>query len=182
MGLSVNQVPWGAHTESIAELRSKFERAGWNRVVAFQTRNPMHRAHFELTRRAAEQANARLLIRPSVGMTQPGDVDHYTRVRCYRALLKHFPSDTARLALLPLAMRMGGPREAVWHAISARILGARIFIVGRDHAGRPRASRRPFDSYWCTLPRQSARTSSATGKSFRRRHGWSGPVTAPASR
>ena len=128
-----------------AELRAKFERLGWSRVVAFQTRNPMHRAHFELTRRAAEQANANLLIHPSVGMTQPRDVDHYTRVRCYRALLTHFAPNTARLALLPLAMRMGGPREALWHAIIRKNFGCTQFIVGRDHAGPSRAaSGKPF--------------------------------------
>jgi sulfate adenylyltransferase len=128
-----------------AQLRAEFAGLGWSRVVAFQTRNPMHRAHFELTRRAAKQANANLLIHPSVGMTQSGDVDHYTRVRCYRALLTHFAPDTARLALLPLAMRMGGPREALWHAIIRKNFGCSHFIVGRDHAGPSRgASGKPF--------------------------------------
>lgn len=118
-----------------ADLRAELARLGWERLVAFQTRNPMHRAHFELTLRAARQAEARLLIHPSVGMTKPGDVDHYTRVRCYRALLEHYPPDTARLALLPLAMRMAGPREALWHAILRKNFGCTHFIVGRDHAG-----------------------------------------------
>ncbi|MGH8722909.1 MAG: sulfate adenylyltransferase, partial [Burkholderiales bacterium] len=118
-----------------AELRAEFARDGWTRIVAFQTRNPMHRAHQELTLRAAREANARLLVHPVVGMTKPGDVDHYTRVRCYRSLLASYPPGSVRLALLPLAMRMGGPREAVWHAIIRRNYGCTHFIVGRDHAG-----------------------------------------------
>ena len=118
-----------------AELRDEFARLGWARVVAFQTRNPMHRAHYELTRRAALEVEGKLLIHPSVGMTKPGDVDHYTRVRCYQAILAHYPRDTARLALLPLAMRMGGPREALWHAIIRKNYGCTHLIVGRDHAG-----------------------------------------------
>jgi sulfate adenylyltransferase len=118
-----------------AQLREEFARLGWTRIVAFQTRNPMHRAHQELTLRAAREAGAQLVIQPVVGMTKPGDLDHYTRVRCYQALLHHYPPDTARLALLPLAMRMGGPREAVWHAIIRKNYGFSHFIVGRDHAG-----------------------------------------------
>jgi len=118
-----------------AEMRAKFAQLGWRRVVAFQTRNPMHRAHVELTFRAAKETSANLLIHPSVGMTKPGDVDHYTRVRCYQAILPHYPANTAQLALLPLAMRMGGPREAVWHATIRKNFGCTHFIVGRDHAG-----------------------------------------------
>ena len=113
----------------------RFYELGWERVVAFQTRNPMHRAHVELTLRAARQIEANLLIHPSVGMTKPGDVDHHTRVRCYQAVLKGYPHATATLSLLPLAMRMGGPREAVWHAIIRKNYGASHLIVGRDHAG-----------------------------------------------
>jgi len=120
---------------SPAEQRAEFARRGWNRIVAFQTRNPMHRAHVELTLRAAKQLEANLLIHPSVGMTKPGDVDHYTRVRCYQAVLEGYPMHTATLSLLPLAMRMGGPREAVWHAIIRKNYGCTHFIVGRDHAG-----------------------------------------------
>jgi sulfate adenylyltransferase len=120
---------------SPAELRAEFVRLGWSRIVAFQTRNPMHRAHVELTLRAAKQLEANLLIHPSVGMTKPGDVDHYTRVRCYQAVLEGYPMHTAALSLLPLAMRMGGPREAVWHAIIRKNYGCTHFIVGRDHAG-----------------------------------------------
>lgn len=118
-----------------AQLRERFSRTGWRQVVAFQTRNPMHRAHFELTFRAAKELQANLLIHPVVGMTKPGDVDHYTRVRCYVALLNHYPRSTAMLSLLPLAMRMAGPREAVWHAIIRKNHGCSHFIVGRDHAG-----------------------------------------------
>lgn len=118
-----------------AELRADFLKLGWRRIVAFQTRNPMHRAHQELTLRAAKSVEANLLIHPVVGMTKPGDVDHYTRVRCYQALLSHYPHDTVKLALLPLAMRMGGPREAIWHALMRKNYGCTHFIVGRDHAG-----------------------------------------------
>jgi sulfate adenylyltransferase len=126
-------------------LRTWFEANGWSRIVAFQTRNPMHRAHRELTLRAAEQVGARLLIQPSVGRTKPDDVDYSTRVRCYRALLSHYPEGQARLSLLPLAMRMGGPREAMWHAIIRKNYGASHFIVGRDHAGPGKdASGKPF--------------------------------------
>jgi len=117
------------------EQRAEFARLGWRKVVAFQTRNPMHRAHVELTFRAAKQVEANLLIQPSVGMTKPGDVDYFTRVRCYQLLLSKYPAGTAKLGLLPLAMRMGGPREAIWHALIRKNYGVTHFIVGRDHAG-----------------------------------------------
>jgi sulfate adenylyltransferase len=123
-----------------AELRARFRKLGWRRVVAFQTRNPMHRAHQELTFRAAQMAEANLLIHPVVGMTKPGDVDHYTRVRCYERLLRHYPEQTTTLSLLPLAMRMAGPREAVWHGIIRKNFGCTHLIVGRDHAGPGRRS------------------------------------------
>ena len=122
------------------QLRERFARSGWRRVVAFQTRNPMHRAHVELTFRAAKQAEANLLIQPVVGMTKPGDVDHYSRVRCYEHVLKKYPEQTTALSLLPLAMRMGGPREAVWHAIIRKNHGCTHFIIGRDHAGPGKGS------------------------------------------
>lgn len=118
-----------------AELRVHFEKLGWSRVVAFQTRNPMHRAHRELTVRAARARQANVLIHPVVGLTKPGDIDHFTRVRVYQALLPRYPNGMAVLGLLPLAMRMGGPREAIWHAIIRKNHGATHFIVGRDHAG-----------------------------------------------
>jgi sulfate adenylyltransferase len=118
-----------------AELRARFEQLGWSRIVAFQTRNPMHRAHVELTLRAARDLDAHLLVHPVVGLTKPGDVDHHTRVRCYQAVMAGYPDGLAQLSLLPLAMRMGGPREAVWHAIIRKNHGVSHFIVGRDHAG-----------------------------------------------
>jgi len=118
-----------------AELRLHFDKLGWSKVVAFQTRNPMHRAHRELTVRAARARQANVLIHPVVGMTKPGDIDHFTRVRVYQALLPRYPNGMAVLGLLPLAMRMGGPREAIWHAIIRKNHGATHFIVGRDHAG-----------------------------------------------
>ncbi|MEM6577099.1 MAG: bifunctional sulfate adenylyltransferase/adenylylsulfate kinase [Pseudomonadota bacterium] len=117
------------------ELRARFRKLGWRKVVAFQTRNPLHRAHQELTFRAARDAAANLLIHPVVGMTKPGDVDHFTRVRCYEAVLDKYPGATTTMSLLNLAMRMGGPREAVWHGLVRRNHGCTHFIVGRDHAG-----------------------------------------------
>lgn len=118
------------------EVRARLEGMGNEQVVAFQTRNPMHRIHEELTKRAAEEVNGSLLIHPVVGMTKPGDVDHYTRVRVYRTLLEnYYDQERTLLSLLPLAMRMAGPREALWHAIIRRNYGATHFIVGRDHAG-----------------------------------------------
>lgn len=118
-----------------AQLRRRFAERGWTRVVAFQTRNPMHRAHKELTDRAARQIGGHLLIHPVVGMTKPGDVDHMTRVRCYRAILQFYPQGLADLSLLPLAMRLAGPREALWHALIRKNYGCTHLIVGRDHAG-----------------------------------------------
>jgi sulfate adenylyltransferase len=128
-----------------AELRQEFQRLGWTRVVAFQTRNPMHRAHHELTLRAAKAVKANLLLHPVVGVTRAGDLDHYTRVHCYQKIVPHYPMHTVKLALLPLAMRMGGPREAVWHAIIRKNYGCTHLIVGRDHAGPGADSRgEPF--------------------------------------
>jgi sulfate adenylyltransferase len=118
-----------------AELRAEFRRLGWTKVVAFQTRNPMHRAHVELTMRAAKQVEANLLIHPSVGMTKPGDVDYFIRTRCYQLLLPKYPHGTVALSMLPLAMRLGGPREAIWHGLIRKNHGCTHFIVGRDHAG-----------------------------------------------
>ncbi len=129
-----------------AEVRAILERMGYQKVVAFQTRNPLHRIHEELTKRAAEEVNGSLLIHPVVGMTKPGDVDHYTRVRVYRTLVdRYYDRNRTLLSLLPLAMRMAGPREALWHAIIRRNFGATHFIVGRDHAGPGKDSQgRPF--------------------------------------
>ena len=118
------------------ETRAFLNEMGNKNVVAFQTRNPMHRVHEELTKRAAAEVGGSLLIHPVVGMTKPGDVDHFTRVRVYKALKSgYYDGNNTVLSLLPLAMRMAGPREAVWHAIIRRNYGANHFIVGRDHAG-----------------------------------------------
>jgi sulfate adenylyltransferase len=124
-----------AYRKTPAELKASFKEKGYKRVVGFQTRNPMHRAHLELTLRAAKQVDAHLLLNPTVGMTKPGDVDHFTRVKCYQKLLKYYPTDSTTFSLLPLAMRMAGPREALWHAIIRKNHGCTHFIVGRDHAG-----------------------------------------------
>ncbi len=117
------------------QVRTLLAGKGHKNVVAFQTRNPMHRIHEELTKRAAAEIGGSLLIHPVVGLTKPGDVDHYTRVRVYKALVENYYNENTVLSLLPLAMRMAGPREAVWHAIIRRNYGANHFIVGRDHAG-----------------------------------------------
>ncbi len=124
-----------ARRDTPNELRAYFRKLGWRKIVAFQTRNPLHRAHQELTFRAAREAQANLLIHPVVGMTKPGDVDHFTRVRCYEAVLDKYPSATTTMSLLNLAMRMAGPREAVWHGLIRKNHGCTHFIVGRDHAG-----------------------------------------------
>src|SRR5262249_51603318 len=137
--LRVMQLPQPADFRDLrrtpAEARRELDRLGHKNVVAFQTRNPMHRAHEELTKRAIESVDGGVLLHPAVGMTRPGDVDHYTRVRTYKVLVeKYFPRDRVLLSLLPLAMRMAGPREALWHAIIRRNYGATHFIIGRDHA------------------------------------------------
>ncbi|AZV79252.1 bifunctional sulfate adenylyltransferase/adenylylsulfate kinase [Parasedimentitalea marina] len=124
-----------ARRDTPNELRAYFRKLGWRKIVAFQTRNPLHRAHQELTFRAAKEAQANLLIHPIVGMTKPGDVDHFTRVRCYEAVLDKYPASTTTMSLLNLAMRMAGPREAVWHGLIRANHGCTHFIVGRDHAG-----------------------------------------------
>jgi sulfate adenylyltransferase len=118
-----------------AQVRKKLEGMGRANVVAFQTRNPLHRAHEEMMLRAGREVDGTLLLHPVVGMTRAGDIDHYTRVRTYKSLLQHFADpDRIMLSLLPLAMRMAGPREALWHALIRRNFGASHFIVGRDHA------------------------------------------------
>ncbi|EGC34370.1 sulfate adenylyltransferase [Dictyostelium purpureum] len=118
------------------QVREIFRENNWENVIAFQTRNPMHRAHRELTVRAAElNPGCHILIQPVVGMTKPGDIDYHTRVKCYKTIIESYPEGLAMLSLLPLAMRMGGPREAVWHAIIRKNFGCNHFIVGRDHAG-----------------------------------------------
>ncbi|OBA23484.1 ATP-sulfurylase [Metschnikowia bicuspidata var. bicuspidata NRRL YB-4993] len=121
------------------ELRKEFQNLGWDaqKIVAFQTRNPMHRAHRELTVRAARDLgeDGHILVHPVVGLTKPGDIDHHTRVKVYQQILKKYPEGLATISLLPLAMRMGGDREALWHALIRMNYGVDHFIVGRDHAG-----------------------------------------------
>jgi sulfate adenylyltransferase len=120
---------------SPAQTRARLAASGFENVVAFQTRNPLHRAHEELTKRAVEDVNGVLLLHPVVGMTKPGDIDHFTRVRTYKALAgKYYDQNRIVLALLPLAMRLAGPREALWHALIRRNYGANHMIIGRDHA------------------------------------------------
>ncbi len=117
-----------------AATREKLQNLGRENVVAFQTRNPLHRAHEEMLQRAMRETGGTLLLHPAVGMTKPGDVAHYTRVRTYKQLTQHYEHDRALLALIPLAMRMAGAREALWHGIIRRNYGANHLIVGRDHA------------------------------------------------
>ncbi len=129
-----------------AQTRAQLEKFGYKNMVAFQTRNPLHRVHEELTKRATQEVDGVLLLHPVVGMTKPGDVDYFTRVRTYKALAQnYYDQDRILLSLLPLAMRMGGPREAVWHALIRRNYGANHLIVGRDHAGPGKNSKgEPF--------------------------------------
>lgn len=128
-----------------AELKEAFAARGWERVVAFQTRNPMHRVHFELVKRAHEATGAPVLVHPVVGMTREGDIDHITRVRTYQVVCETYGADFTMLALLPLAMRMAGPREALWHMLVRKNYGVTHLIVGRDHAGPGNDSAgRPF--------------------------------------
>ena len=116
-------------------VRDLFRSNHWKDVIAFQTRNPMHRAHFELTRLAMEQHNAKLLIHPVIGISKPGDIDHFTRVKCYQHIIKYYPENSVELSLINLAMRMAGPKEALWHAIIRKNYGCNRIIIGRDHAG-----------------------------------------------
>jgi sulfate adenylyltransferase len=133
------------HRYTPEELKAKFKAHGWDKVVAFQTRNPMHRAHFELVKRAHEKTGLPVLINPVVGMTREGDIDYITRVHTYRVVREKYGKDFTELALLPLAMRMGGPREVLWHMIIRKNYGLTHFIVGRDHAGPGKdAQGKPF--------------------------------------
>lgn len=120
---------------SPGEVRAACAKLGWRRMVGFQTRNPLHRAQFEVTLRAMRETKANLLLQPVVGLTKPGDINYYTRVRCYQAASRHYPPNMMLLSLIPLAMRMAGPREALWHALIRKNYGCNYFIIGRDHAG-----------------------------------------------
>lgn len=120
------------------ELRARLHKLNWSKALGFQTRNPMHRAHIEVTRLAAAETGAGVILHPVVGMTKPGDVNYNVRVRCYKQIIdshRYYLRDGVILSLLPLAMRMAGPREALWHAIIRKNYGASHFIIGRDHAG-----------------------------------------------
>tara|TARA_Y100000591_G_scaffold9669_1_gene7581 strand:+ start:5208 stop:6782 length:1575 start_codon:yes stop_codon:yes gene_type:complete len=117
------------------EVKKQFKKNGWEKIVAFQTRNPLHRAHVEMIKSSMKKLNANLLLHPVVGLTKPGDIDYYTRVRCYEHVLKNYPKNSIMLALLPLAMRMGGPKEALLHSIVRKNYGCTHIIIGRDHAG-----------------------------------------------
>ena len=120
------------HPETV---KTKFKEMGWEKIVAFQTRNPIHRAHVEMTLRSMRELEANVLLHPVVGLTKQGDVDYFTRVRCYEHVMSKYPKDSAMLGLLPLAMRMGGPKEALLHAIIRKNFGCTHMIIGRDHAG-----------------------------------------------
>ena len=128
-----------------AEMRRLFKKLGWRRVVGFHTRNPLHRAQFEMTLRAMAEAKANLLLHPVAHRAKPGDIDYYTRIHCYLAASKHYPPNMMLLSLLPLTMRMAGPKEALWHAIIRKNYGCTHFIVGPSHAGHCRDGEgRPF--------------------------------------
>jgi len=126
---------------SPAELRSWLQSKGWERVLAFQTRNPIHKAHVILTQRLMAEYDARFVIHAAVGITKPGDINPYCRIRCYQKILAKYPRNTAGLSLVPIAMRMAGPREALWQAIIRQNYGFSHFLVGRDHAGPGRDNR-----------------------------------------
>ena len=119
------------------ELRQFFEKQGWRNVVAFHTSKPMHRVHQEITMRAAREANAHILLHPVVGMSKPGDISYYARVHCYQAIRHHYPKSLVALSLLPMAMRMAGPREALMNAIIRQNYGCSHYIVGTEHAAPP---------------------------------------------
>jgi sulfate adenylyltransferase len=119
------------------ELRQHFDKSGWRSIVAFHTSKPMHAVHVEMTMRASKQANSHILIHPVVGMAKPGDLHYYSRVHCYQAILKQYPKSLVSLALIPIAMRMAGPREALMNAIIRQNYGCTHYIVGTEHAGPP---------------------------------------------
>ena len=123
------------HRHTPLEIRNLYKKLGWRRIVGFQTRHPVHRAQFEMTLRAMADTRANLLLHPVVQRVKPGDIDTYTRVRCYLEAYRHYPPNMMLLSLLPLSMRMAGPREALLHAIIRRNYGCTHFIVGQDHAG-----------------------------------------------
>ena len=140
-----NHYDYRQYRMSPSKVKEQCQKRGWSKIVAFQTRNPLHRAHIEMTLKSIKEENAGLLLHPVVGLTKPGDVDHYTRVRCYEHVINKYPNNSAILALLPLAMRMGGPREALLHALIRKNYGCTHIIIGRDHAGPGNDSKgKPF--------------------------------------
>jgi len=137
---------FGEYRLTPEDVKSEIKKRGWTNVVGFQTRNPMHRSHMELTLKSLQEVDngtntTGVLIHPIVGITQACDVNYHTRVKCYKKIIERYPkfngSDQplAMLSLLPLSMRMAGPREAIWHALIRKNYGCTHFIVGRDHAG-----------------------------------------------
>ena len=131
-----------------AEVRKIFSKLGWKRIVGFQTRQPIHRPQFEMTIQAMQKARANLLLLPIAGVTKPGDFDHFTRMRCYQKVAAHYPPDSYVLNLLPLAMRMAGPREAILHMIIGKNFGCTHFVIGHDHASPGNgSSNKPFYKY-----------------------------------
>jgi len=131
---------FGSFWDTPEELRALFRKNGWRRVVAFQTSKPMHRLQRDITLQAAKDIQGHILLHPTVGMTKPGDLHYYARVHCYQAIRNYFPQNLAMLSLLPLAMRMAGPREALWHAIVSQNYGCSHMIVGPKHAYPPAAN------------------------------------------
>ena len=130
------------------EVRNIFSKLGWKRIVGFQTRQPIHRPQFEMTIQAMRKAKANLLLLPIAGVTKPGDFDHFTRMRCYQKVAAHYPPDSYVLNLLPMAMRMAGPREAILHMIIGRNFGCTHFVIGHDHASPGNnSSNIPFYKY-----------------------------------
>ena len=130
-----NHYDYKEHRFCPREVKEKFKEKGWKKIIAFQTRNPLHKAHVEMISKTMKDLDAKLLLHPVVGETKPGDIDHFTRVRCYKHVIKKYPKDSAILSLLPLAMRMAGPKEAILHAIIRKNFGCTHIIIGRDHAG-----------------------------------------------
>ncbi len=119
------------------KLRKQFQQRGWKNVIAFQTSQPIHKVQQHIILQAARESQAHILIHPTVGITKPGDLDYYARVHCYQAVQKYFPDNLATMSLLPLAMRMAGPKEALWHAIINKNYGCSHILIGPDHASPP---------------------------------------------
>ncbi len=128
------------------KLKTRFKQRGWRKVMAFQTSQPMHRVHHYITLQAARKAQAHILIHPTVGVTKPGDLDYYARVHCYQAIQKYYPDNLAMMSLLPLAMRMAGPKEALWHAIINKNYGCTHILIGPNHASPPIITQVPQES------------------------------------